>query len=75
MTGINHCFTERLSYLGQSLLKDMVWRGKASNTFPHLKSDSKAESKASFSANAMRPFTTFLGPVTFLRLKRNCIRS
>ena len=39
----NHWFTERLVYLGQSLSKDKVWRRKASNTFPSLKSDPNAE--------------------------------
>ena len=39
----NHWFAERLAYLGRSLSKDAVWRRKASNTFPCLKSDLKAE--------------------------------
>ena len=34
----NHWFAERPAYLGQSLLKNMVWRQKVSNTFPRLKS-------------------------------------
>ena len=39
----NHWFAERLAYLDRSLSKDTVWRQKASNTFPCLKSDPKAE--------------------------------
>ena len=38
----NHWLAERLAYLGRSLL---VWRRKASRTFPHLQSDPKAESR------------------------------
>ena len=39
----NHWFAKRLAYLGRSLLKDTVWRQKVSDTFPRLKSNSKAE--------------------------------
>ena len=37
--------TEKLAYLGRSLLGDAVWRRKASRTFPHGKSDPKAEGR------------------------------
>ena len=40
----NHWSTERLAYLGQSLSKDIVWRRKVSDTFPHLKSNPKTVS-------------------------------
>ena len=39
----NHWFAERLAYLGQSFSMDLVWKPKASNTFPRLMSDPKAE--------------------------------
>ena len=39
----NHWFAEKLAYLGRSLSKDTVWRRKASDTFPSLRSDPKAE--------------------------------
>ena len=39
----NHWFAEKLAYLGRSLSKDAVWRWKASDTFPLLKSDPKVE--------------------------------
>ena len=39
----SHWLAERLSYLGRSLTGDAVWRRKARRTFPHLKSDPKAE--------------------------------
>ena len=39
----SHWLAERLAYLGRSLMEDAVWRQKASWTFPHLKSDPKAE--------------------------------
>ena len=39
----NHWFAERLAYLGRFLLTDAVWRRKARDSFPRLKSDPKAE--------------------------------
>ena len=39
----NPWFAKRLAYLGQSLLKNTVWRQKASHPFHRLKSDPKAE--------------------------------
>ena len=41
----SHWLAERLAYLGRSLTGDSVWRRKASRTFPHLKSDPKAEGR------------------------------
>ena len=41
----NHWFAERLAYLGWSLPNGTVWRRKASDTFPRLKSDPKAEGR------------------------------
>ena len=41
----SHWLAERLSYLGRSLTGDAVWRQKASQTFPRLKSDPKAEGR------------------------------
>ena len=41
----SHWLAERLAYLGRSLTGDSVWRRKASRTFPHLKSDAKAEGR------------------------------
>ena len=68
----NNWFAERLAYLGRPSSKNMVWRLKASDTFPHHKSDPIAEGqrkmrgvKHRLSENAVRPFTTFLGPVIF----------
>ena len=49
----NHWFNERLAYLGWSLLMDAVWRWKARNTFPCLKSDSKAEGQCKPKGDAM----------------------
>ena len=66
----SHWLAERLAYLGR-VLGDSVWRPKVSRTFPRLKSDPKAKHR--FSASAERPFVTFLGPVTFHDLGRNCI--
>ena len=39
----NHWFAGRLAYFDRSLSTDVVWRRKARNTFPRLKSDPKAE--------------------------------
>ena len=39
----SHWLAERLAYLGQSLTGDAAWRLKVSRTFPHLKSEPKAE--------------------------------
>ena len=41
----NHWFAERLAYLGRTLSKDTVWEQMASDPFPRLKSDPKAESQ------------------------------
>ena len=41
----SHWFAERLAYLGRSLSGDAVWRQKASDTFPHLKSNPKTEDR------------------------------
>ena len=41
----SHWLAERLAYLGRSLLGDAVWRQKASQTFPRLQSDPKAEGR------------------------------
>ena len=41
----SHWLTDRLAYLGRFLMGDAVWRQKASRTFPHLKSDPKAEGR------------------------------
>ena len=41
----SHWLAERLAYLGRSLTGDAVWRRKASRTFPHLKSEPKAEGR------------------------------
>ena len=41
----SHWLAERLAYLGRSLTGDAVWRQKASQTFPCLKSDPKAEGR------------------------------
>ena len=38
----SYWLAERLAYLGQSFLRDQVRRWKVSQTFPHLKSDPKA---------------------------------
>ena len=71
---------ERLAYLGRSLSGDVVLRRKASRTFLRLKSDLKAEGQRkpmgeTLSANAVRPFVTFLGLVTFHGLAKNCIEN
>ena len=39
----NYWSAERLSNLGRSLPKDTLWRQKASDTFPRLKSGPKAD--------------------------------
>ena len=39
----SHWLAERLAYLDRSLSEDAVWRQKASQTFPRLQSDPKAE--------------------------------
>ena len=41
----SHWLAERLTYLGKSLSEDSLWRRKASDTFPRLKSDPKAEGR------------------------------
>ena len=41
----SHWLAERLAYLGRALTGDAVWRLKASQTFPRLKSDPKAEGR------------------------------
>ena len=77
----SHWLAERVAYLGRSLTGDAVWRLKASRTFPRLKSEPKAEvrrrslGEALFVRECRRPFVTFLGPVTFHGLGRNCIGS
>ena len=52
----NHWFIERLAYLGWSLLKDTGWRRKASDTFPRLQSDPKAEGQCKLRGEA--PFVS-----------------
>ena len=48
----NHWFAERVTYLGRSLSKDTVrWR-KASDTFPRVKSDPKAEGQHKLTGKA-----------------------
>ena len=42
---VSDWLAERLAYLGRSLSVDVVWRRKASRTFPRLKSNPKAESR------------------------------
>ena len=70
----SHWLAERLAYLDRVLTGDSVWRRKASRTFPRLNSDPKAEGRRRpLGASAERPFVTFLGPVTFHGLGRNCI--
>ena len=66
----NHWFAGRLFYLGRSLPNGTTWKRRASDTFPRFKSDTKAEcqrkgAKDRFFANAVSPFATLLGPVTF----------
>ena len=75
----SHWLAERLAYLCRVLTGDSVWRRKASRTFPPLKSDPKAEGRrrplgeALFVRECRKAFVTFLGPVTFHGLGRNCI--
>ena len=52
----NHWFAERLAYLGWSLLRYMVWRWKTNDTFPHLKSDPKAEGQRRLRGKALFVF-------------------
>ena len=76
-----HWLAERLAYLGRVLTGDSVWRRKASTTFPRLNSDPKAEGRrrplgeALFVRECRKALRTFLGPVTFHGLGRNCIGS
>ena len=76
----NHWFAERLAYLGQTLSMDMMWRRKQVIPFlnlsqtPKLKVDISLGAKHRLSMNAVRPFAIFQDPVTFLSLKRSCIR-
>ena len=55
----SHWLAERLAYLGRSLTGDSMWRRKASQAFPHLKSHPKAEGRR-------RP----LGETLFLRVPK-----
>ena len=71
----SHWLAERLAYLGRFLTGDAVWRRKASRTFPRLNSDPSLWAKHCLSASAERPFVTFLGPVTFHGLGKNCTGS
>ena len=77
----SHWLAERLAYLGRSLTGDSVWRRKASRIFlassqtQRLKADVGLWAKHCLSASAERPFVTFLGPVTFHGLEKNCIGS
>ena len=63
----NHWFTERLAYLGRSLLTGAVWRRKARDTFPRLKSGPKAEGqrkprgKAPFARECHKALCNFPG--------------
>ena len=41
----SHWLAERLAYMGRSLTGDALWELKASQTFPRLKSDPKAEGR------------------------------
>ena len=57
---------------------EAVWTRKASrilasSQIPRLKFDVSWEAKHCFSANVVRPFVTFLGPVTFHSLGKNYI--
>ena len=60
----SHWLTDRLAYLGRFLMGDAVWRQKASRTFPHLKSDPKAEGRR-------KP----LGEALFVRKCRKALRN
>ena len=69
-------FTKRLAYLGLFLLKDTVWRWKATLFLPlsqtqKLKVNVGGWAKHHLSVNAVRPFETILDPVTIISLKRN----
>ena len=70
----NYWFTERLAYLGRSLSTDAVWRQGtpflALSQTPRLKVNISQGAKHCLPKKAVRPFATFLGPVTFLSLKR-----
>ena len=77
----SHWLVERLAYLGRSLTGDAVWRLKASQTFlalsqtQRLKVDVGLWAKHCLSSSTKRLFVTFLGPVTFHGLGKNCIGS
>ena len=60
----SHWLAERLPYLGRSLTGDAVWRRKASQTFPRLNSDPKAEGRR-------KP----LGEALFVRECRKALRN
>ena len=72
----SHWVDERLAYLGRSLTGDAVWRVGlflASSQTQRLKVDVSLWAKHCLSTSAERPFVTFLGPVTFHGLGKNCI--
>ena len=64
----SHWLAERLAYLGRSLTGDAMWTQR-------LKIDVSLWAKHCLSANAERPFITFLCPVTFHGLEKNYIGS
>ena len=77
----NHCSAERLVYFDRSLSKDTVWGRKVAMYFldlsptPKLKVNVSFRAKHRLFANSVRPYATFLGPVTFLGHERNCIEN
>ena len=72
----NHWFAERLAYLGRSLSKNIAWRRKASDTFPRLKSDPKAEGqrelrdKAPFDRECRKALRSFPGSSDLSRSRK-----
>ena len=75
----NHWFVERLAYLGRSLPMDLVWRRKASDSFPCLKADPKADGRRKLRGET--PFVQECRPAlrnlpwssNLLGLDRSCI--
>ena len=76
----NHGFAERIAYMGQFLSKehDVETKGEqqfffASSQTPRLKVYVSWGVKHRLYSNAVRHFSTFMGPVTFFGLEMNCI--
>ena len=76
----SHWLAERLVYLGWSLTENAVWRRKASQTFPRLQSDPKAESRrkplgeALFDRECRTSLRKFLGSSDLSRSQKELYR-